>query len=366
MSPGSEPPADSAAPPKIAIKGFSLSSKAKPNNNVRPKPSSTLGKRPRASLHHDSEDEDEREDRNGAHEEVTGFDISEGGALKKEYKKEEVKIIPRQANRDWRAEIKRRGKNLLPQEVQAEMRARAEGRADVDASDIVNAAGSEPQWGLTVTKRERVEDGEVTEEKVEVKVEGREVVEEVKGKTDDEKALEALLGTNKEKKGPDLVIPAQRDVPEDRYDPANEADAYRKAIEAAPEVSTLEDYEAMPVEDFGAALLRGMGWDGKERKGAKEVKRRQNLLGLGAKELKDAEELGAWVQKSDTKRLKSGGDRHYERRPKPNEYKRDRDRDRDDRGSYKRDRERERERDRDDYRRDGRRDDYRRDRDYRR
>lgn len=46
------------------------------------------------------------------------------------------------------------------------------------------------------------------------------------------------------------------------------------------------DYQDVPVEDFGAALLRGMGWDGKERESkSPAVTNRQKgaVLGIGAK-----------------------------------------------------------------------------------
>jgi G patch domain/KOW motif-containing protein len=57
-----------------------------------------------------------------------------------------------------------------------------------------------------------------------------------------------------------------------------------------PDVSTLEDYEKIPIEAFGAALLRGMGWKegeavGKNKNGLLEPilqKPRPHLLGLGA------------------------------------------------------------------------------------
>jgi len=184
-----------------------------------------------------------------------------------------------------------------------------------------------------------------------------------------------LLGEDQKRKGPDLIIPTAS---------ANQSEesVYRAAVAAAPDTSTLEDYERVPIEEFGAALLRGMGWDGKEKgkSGRKEVKRRQNLLGLGAKELKDAEELGAWVQKSDVKRLKpagsGGSSSRPERKPKPEEYRRERDEKRYKEGGYRQERERERERERNGGGRDSGRDGYRerdrhsdrdrgRDRDYR-
>lgn len=50
--------------------------------------------------------------------------------------------------------------------------------------------------------------------------------------------------------------------------------------------NTEEDYENVPVEEFGAALLRGMGWDGKMAKGGStDLTHRQKglVLGIGSK-----------------------------------------------------------------------------------
>jgi hypothetical protein len=397
MSPSKDHPMETIAAavsaPKVAmgIKGFSLAPKAgskpisfatrNPNaaslpsssvaQNTSSKPSShpgyssspTLGKRTRAQLHNYS-DEDEEEVR---HEEVTGFDIRVGGALKKnDEPTKEPLVIPRLKTRDWREEIKRarKGRNLLPPEVQAQRRAAAQGKDGVETN--VEGDGV-VKWGLTITKKAVTTEGDAnigdaqrSHEDAKTEVETTEVlVEQPREKTDDELALEALMGKQNGKKGPDLVIPkvAANDEDDDEYTrPRNEEDAYRRAIQNAPDVSTLEDYERVPVEEFGAALLRGMGWkEGDAKKGRierpKEVKRRQNLLGLGATELKGVEELGAWVQKSDPKRLGSGNSRGHERRPKANEYRerevRKRE-SRDDRyGSHRRDRDDYRDRDRD-------------------
>lgn len=227
---------------------------------------------------------------------------------------------------------------------------------------MVNSEDGEIKWGLSVRKREKeTEDTtalESSREAVETTTtdnntprEKEKAEEDQKPKTADEEALAALLGQKSDTKTPDLIIPISR--PEGR---TTEEEAYRRAIREAPDVSTLEDYERVPVEEFGAALLRGMGWKGEKKGSVKEVKRRQNLLGLGAKELKEAEELGAWVQKSDVKRLRTdggkGGGGRGDRRPRASEYAREREADRERRleragGGYRRERERERERERD-------------------
>ncbi|OMJ11734.1 Pre-mRNA-splicing factor SPP2 [Smittium culicis] len=65
--------------------------------------------------------------------------------------------------------------------------------------------------------------------------------------------------------------------------------AFEEEIDLMADEMTLEDYEKVPVEDFGAALLRGMGWDEDEEPETKKAKNkhlssamRPNLLGLGA------------------------------------------------------------------------------------
>lgn len=301
---------------------------------------------------------------------VTGF--GEQGAIRHDQKpKAGPLVIPKLDNRDWRSSRQ----NLLPPEVQAQ-RNSGENEKGKAETDVMGEASEDVKWGLSVRRKEVVE---VHESGDDVTVEARsEETREPKPKSADEEALQALTNGSG-KKGPDLVIPSSLH---------SEDDLYRKAVAEAPDVSTLEDYERVPVEEFGAALLRGMGWDGKLEEGSKvkEVKRRQNLLGLGAKETgKEEEGLGAWVGKSDVKRLKANkqGGFDKERRPKLSDYRREkerRDERREERGgatSYRRERERERERDhrngyrdRDGYRerdRDGYRDSHRdRDRDRRR
>lgn len=68
-----------------------------------------------------------------------------------------------------------------------------------------------------------------------------------------------------------------------------ETEALRDDLQHLPPESTVEEYERMPVEAFGEALLRGMGWTegrgigrGKKDVEAKELVRRADRLGLGA------------------------------------------------------------------------------------
>lgn len=374
--------------PKIAIKGFSLSSKssgakagAKINLSSKPALKSNLGKRPRSTFAHGEDSDDD--DRAVRHEAVTAF--GENGAVRERESVRQgplvieglrnTRITPGGNGTERREGERRRGagmKNLLPAEVIAARERAANGsvedkigEAQVE-KEVLDPVKKEVKWGLDVSVRERVkvEDSSAPESAdtntTETQLEDKPVQENEKPKTADEEALAALLGQETKKKGPDLVI--ESISTNERAAPVSEEDAYRRAIESAPEVSTLEDYERVPVEEFGAALLRGMGWKGEKNGGAKtkngenrwEVKRRQNLLGLGAKELKGAEELGAWVQKSDVKRLKpassgadKGGYRGQGEKVRVSDYKREEEKRRERReerggGSYRSERDRER------------------------
>jgi hypothetical protein len=337
MSPSSSAPASAS----MKLKGFSLSSKpfSKSTSTVKPTAPTKLGKRPRTALHPDSSDSEQEPE----HVAVTAFGASgaeheDDERRREQREREQTRVIEKLPNKDWRAEArKRQGRNLLPAEVQAARAAAARSNTDAEGERErmdgkgVEGEGEGIKWGLTLRKKENVE-GTMqdshemaaaqisTDRKEEHALEGKE-----KPKTVEEEAIEALMGKKSKPTGPALVIPSSSTADRNLREPAveSETDAYHRAIAAAPDVSTLDDYEAMPVEDFGAALLRGMGWKGETVARPKEGKRRLNLLGLGATELKGAEELGAWVQRSDVKRLKpstSGGGRP-ERREKPSEYR---------------------------------------------
>jgi G patch domain/KOW motif-containing protein len=69
-----------------------------------------------------------------------------------------------------------------------------------------------------------------------------------------------------------------------------EADVLKSDLADLPPEASIEAYEAMPVEAFGEALMRGMGWSegravgrtAREEVLAKELVRRPQRLGLGA------------------------------------------------------------------------------------
>ncbi|MCJ1319220.1 hypothetical protein MMC15_004555 [Xylographa vitiligo] len=279
---------------------ISLSSKVKTTSSsaafINPR------KRPRSSLAEDSDSEGHERMGHGP-QLVSGFDHSAGGAIG-EINKNEPKaplVIQRQSNRNWREESRRkRGRNLLP----AEERAAREGKV-VDGDDT--GSGERETFGLTVIKRNS--DAEVQTillpDQPDRKV-----------KTADEEALEALL---EGKKKSDLVLPAigSGELGNERYEGRlNDDDSFKSDIASRPDSASMDDYNAVPIEEFGAALLRGMGWKegdvvGKRKNQtikARVIERRPALLGIGAKEVPEGlEELGAWGKGAKGKKMYTKG-----------------------------------------------------------
>lgn len=211
-------------------------------------------------------------------------------------------MIPALKNKDWRAEAEARrgggpgrGKKIWVPDDGRQREIRPE-----DLTEQENT-GEGQQWGLVITAPKEGDtgnDGEGGEEEEET--------EKPKPMTEDEAALAALMGKDVNRQ--DLVIAASAGDTNDWRNraPENEDDAYRKDVSARPDVPTLADYAAVPVEEFGAALLRGMGWKGgeelhgsgktngagKDKKKPKE--KRPAFLGIGAKPQSEVPELGAW------------------------------------------------------------------------
>ncbi|KAK1671506.1 DExH-box splicing factor binding site-domain-containing protein [Colletotrichum godetiae] len=346
---------DGSKAPRIAI-SFGNSSSSKNNKKPsRPDPPSSLGKRSRTNAlnNFDSDSEGDRDHGRGRHEVITEIG---GDSDRKREKKPRELVIGKQSNRDWKAELRGRrgGKNLLPAEVQAQ-REQEQNGAQQEAEREPADAGREIQWGLTVKKRKTSEgDATPTNQGETVNNDGqgdRSPKEKRAPRTADEDAMDALLG-NKRQEEEDVVIQA------------TEQDAYLSDIKRVGQDATLADYDAIPDGEFGAALLRGMGWDGKMRgpKKKQPTERRQNQLGLGAKKLEGAEDLGQWnhggkkkssrprldeYRREEEKKRSERKERRGESYRDERDRERDRDRDRDRHGGSHRDRERERDRDRD-------------------
>lgn len=264
----------------VNMASFSISLGGGSKTRKPSSPPSKIGiKRTHAALDDaDSEDEDTSA---GKRQNITHFDLSAGGAIDVSKPKvvKEALVIKPQANRDWKAASLRnkRQKYGLPSEEQQKAK-----------EDFV-APEPNTAYGLNVHKEEPAKDDVPEEAPDQSQSKSAEHVP-AKPKTDDERAIAALMGLKEEST---LTIPA-----------ISEEEALDRDIQDAPDAPTLAEYAATPVEEFGAAMLRGMGWKEGQgigtQKGQKLVKskvpeRRPALLGIGAKpDAAVAAELGAW------------------------------------------------------------------------
>lgn len=343
--------------PRIAISfGTSKSSNSSRDQSKPKPPPSRLGKRARPhALGHDSgSDDSDSDSHRGRHEAIT-----ELGGEESPKKRPRELVIERQPNRDWKAELraKRGGKNLLPPEVQAHQQFQQKGWSGKETEPADE--DKDIQWGLNVTKqkekpstppRRETPSDEKDKDPSSRRSPGRSEDEsgtkdpqqdqgDIPPPTVENEALDALLGRRSKTDDAD----DQRVIR-----PVTEDEAYREDVRRHVGAdSTLEDYEAIPDGEFGAALLRGMGWDGKMRGPRPRAagERRQNLLGLGAKRLKEDEDLGQWNHGG-------GRGKDSKRPPRLHDYRREEERKkaerRERRGEgYREERERERERYRD-------------------
>ncbi|EAW10220.1 spliceosome ATPase-activating subunit SPP2 [Aspergillus clavatus NRRL 1] len=299
-----------------------------------PPPSRSLARRP----HHLHDDESDEEERPPAFETVSGFDTLTGTALAADGRavdnmKREL-VIPVTSKNNWRdrpgTNTRPRGKNLLPKEVQAMQEAEKRGQTvgENHETDRPNMS-----YGLSFAKPAAVvEEGKAGEDQT-MKDAGPlvpPVTDERKPMTQDEIALQALIreSNGDTERRSDLVIesaPGQAGTESGgRYD---ETGSFRADVASRPESASLDQYNAIPVEEFGAALLRGMGWkegqsigrgkygtsatDDRSQK-ARIPERRPGFLGIGAKDAsggKGAEaELGAWGKAAMRKGARKAGE----------------------------------------------------------
>ncbi|KAI0754431.1 DExH-box splicing factor binding site-domain-containing protein, partial [Daedaleopsis nitida] len=345
-----------------------------------------------------SERDSSDEGSEGEDELVTAFDQFGAQRLHEKPKPQGPLVIPALKNKDWRELARKRKQLYVPPSAAAATGA----DGSVGGLGTRDSINSGPQLsGLQVKKRVKLEDGEdVSMPDADVAHEDANATESKVEETDDQKALRAILasaaaGDDAGIDGPHIdVIPA-----------VTEDDAYRQDVGELPEPATLDDYERVPVSQFGAALLRGMGWKegtsaSRKNKGLVEPwlpTSRPALLGIGAKE-KEVFDDGSKGKKgakarpekryvpvvkverraeggdtgSERERHSRNGSRGVSRSPSP-DRRRDRDSQRDDRDHDRagyndkasdRDRYRESDRDKDRYRERERDRDRRRDEDY--
>jgi hypothetical protein len=268
------------------------------------KPISFPAKAAKPALRHDSDDEDEQAPK---HEEVTGF-AANGAILGKPVEQKDALVIKNAGNGDWRT---RGRKNLLPVEVQAQREVDAKGEAvTVERNEVSKASGlqfAEPNAG------EVTANGHTNRESTTAS-------EPAKVLTEDEIALQALLGEDSGEIKTNAIIIQSSNA---RLQGIDEADGFKKDVASRPDIPTMDEYAAMPVEEFGLAMLRGMGQKRKangeivnygnrdsNNKTPKIREARQGYLGIGAKATPGAEaELGAWG-KADMRKNKKG-EGHY-------------------------------------------------------
>lgn len=190
-------------------------------------------------------------------------------------------VIPALQNRDWRelARKRRSAGQFVPPSAAAQTGA----DGSVGGLGVKDTINSGPALsGLQLRKKaETADDAPVTPPPDEPNTMQVEVEE-----TEDQKALRAILSGADDTQDPNFIdiIPT----------PMSEADAYKQDVDELPESSTLDDYARVPVSQFGAALLRGMGWKegtAASRKPGKGIVEpylpaaRPALLGIGAKEM---------------------------------------------------------------------------------
>ncbi|GFG23912.1 pre-mRNA-splicing factor spp2 [Aspergillus udagawae] len=338
----SEPPKDgkpSSKPFSLSLSGSGSNGQSKksafsiPPSRAAEPPSRTLARRPHR-LHDDESDEDEAPP---AFEAVAGFDTHTGTVLSADGRaadkaKREL-VIPVASKNNWRDRVGvsrgPRGKNLLPKEVQAMQEAQrrgetAEGNQEADHPSM--------SYGLSFAKPSQGEETKPGEDQA-MQDAGPlipPVVDERQPLTQDEIALQALIRESKgETEGrTDLVIESTKRETDEGYPVrVDETGSFRVDVASRPEPATLDQYNAIPVEEFGAALLRGMGWKegqsiGRGKYGTSATddrsqtpripERRPGFLGIGAKDVsggKGAEaELGAWGKAAMRKGARKAGE----------------------------------------------------------
>ncbi|KTW30116.1 hypothetical protein T552_00594 [Pneumocystis carinii B80] len=225
---------------------------------------------------------------------LSGFDDSGALSLNPERSsKKEPLVIPALKNRDWRQEVlKYREKKLYLANEEY-----------LQNGGVISQEKDLKTYGLTFIDKEK----ENPSEKISQEVSNTSTSCLFNAKdTEEECAIKALLAEAEgQKTESNLVLPMTSNTDwKTNARNLTEDELYKRDIMCLPDPATLEDYENIPVEEFGNALLRGMGWKegegiGKNKQETKmpnRMVRRAQFLGIGAKEYdsKEQDELGAW------------------------------------------------------------------------
>ncbi|MCO5565418.1 hypothetical protein L7F22_019091 [Adiantum nelumboides] len=257
---------------------------------------------------HEHEHQQHKSNRNGSsagrwkEESLSGYSAREDERRRKERVNEQL-VIQKQADANWMEERKKRlGLEKYRKELGSLSGGFGGGKRDNGTANE-RVGDEEQKIGLEV--RHRLESA-IDEDRMQTDNEEQSntVMESqpVKAEDQDEdtQAREALLsGGNKNAQYENDII----------INPITEEEALQRDMDSRPDAPSLSDYANMPVDDFGAALLRGMGWKegmgaGKQRQGpinAPEVKKRAALLGLGAKERESPVQSGSSNRSSSSR-----------------------------------------------------------------
>ncbi|KAF8337580.1 DExH-box splicing factor binding site-domain-containing protein, partial [Cantharellus anzutake] len=239
---------------------------------------------------------------------ITGFDaMGFSGAKNPASKPTGPLVIPALENRDWRAAARKRQAigTFVPESARAATG--ADGSVGGLGTRATINSGSQ-QVGLVMKSRSiegdaKMEDEKPQDRREDTTTESDKLPEQL---TEDERALRAILqGDLAEATIQIDVIPPTRS--------RTETEAYREDVVTLPDSATLDDYQRVPVDQFGAALLRGMGWKegtsaSRTRTGPVEPylpEARPALLGIGAKERppEDIPSGSAGASRKDGKRF---------------------------------------------------------------
>lgn len=283
----------------MASLSFSLGgSSAKPSQRRSPPPPTRTNgtKRDHAALLDDASDDEDAS--HAKRQTITHFDSAAGGAVDaRAPKKEEKKplVIAALANRDWREASKRQRAQKYGITTE-QLEARNESAQNPEGVDKVVKETEAVRYGLNVFAPSASTSAEDAQQEEEAQQQQDDKPEQPK--TADQLAIDALTGAAPTST---LTIPTAA---------VTEEDAFNDSYHSAPPAPSLSDYAAVPVEEYGAAMLRGMGWKGpsstptttQSKTGKKQLPpaKRPALLGIGAdpNAAAQAEELGAWGKSS--------------------------------------------------------------------
>ncbi|KAI4736390.1 hypothetical protein E4T50_13095 [Aureobasidium sp. EXF-12298] len=277
---------------------FSLggpSSKSSRRPSPPPKKRTNGTKRDHAALLDDASDDEDAT--HTKRQTITHFDTAVGGAINAKAPKKEEKaplVITALANRDWREASKRqRAQKYGISAEQLDARKEQHAQGNVQGADTVVKETDAVKYGLNVFAPSSALPEDIVEE------EQQQQEEPTQQKTAEQLAIDALTGAAPTST---LTIPAA---------PLTEEDAFASTFHSAPPAPSLSDYTAVPVEEYGAAMLRGMGWKGpstapsasKPGKKALPPAKRPALLGIGAdpNAAQQAEELGETLTEEELK-----------------------------------------------------------------